>query len=121
MKTSSCKAKGRALCKYVKERILYHFKYIKESDVKVTSSGANGEDLQLSSYARELFPFSVECKNRASFAIYKDYAQCKTNAKEYIPLLIIKQNNSKPLAVVDLEQFIQLWSGNYEEETTKET
>lgn len=115
MKTASAKAKGRNLCKYVKERILTYFSSISQDDIKVTSSGATGEDLQLSPLARRWLPISIECKNRKAIAIYKDYEQCKSNSYAYEPILIIKQNNSKPLAIMDLEYFLQLQlnSANY--------
>lgn len=113
MKPQSAKSKGRTLCKYVKERILKRFISLKDDDIKVTSSGANGEDLQFSPKAREYMPISLECKNRKAFAIYKDYAQAQSNAKEYTPVLVIKQNKCKPLAVVDLDVFLMLSHGAY--------
>lgn len=113
MRPQSAKNKGRILCKYVKERILHRFKWLKPDDIKVTSSGANGEDLQFSPAARQSLPISIECKNRRSFAIYKEYSQAKANAGEYEPVLVIKQNNSKPLAVIDLDTFIALSYGMY--------
>jgi hypothetical protein len=69
--------------------------------------GAQGEDVQLSPAAREHFPFSVECKAYATFAIYKHYDQAVANARGMQPLLIIKGNRKRPLAVVDAEWFIQ--------------
>jgi len=69
--------------------------------------GAGGEDIQLSPYARSLFNFCIECKNRAAIAVFKDYEQAKTHGLVE-PLVILKQNNSKPLALVDAEYFIDL-------------
>ena len=71
--------------------------------------GVTGQDVQLSALGTASFPMQIECKNRAAIAIYKDYAQaCTHGALE--PLLVIKQNHSKPLAVVDLDYFIKLMS-----------
>ncbi len=69
--------------------------------------GASGEDVQLSSQARSLFPFQIECKNRKAIAVFKDYEQAQTHGLVE-PLVILKQNNSKPLALVDAEYFIDL-------------
>ena len=69
--------------------------------------GAGGEDVQLSPAARELFTYTVECKNRKAIAVYKDYEQAKTHGL-IEPLVISKQNNSKPLALVDAQHFIDL-------------
>lgn len=69
--------------------------------------GCQGADVQLSQAVLDLLPIQIECKNRAAIAIYKDYQQAQTHGK-YESILIIKQNRSKPLAVMDLDYFIQL-------------
>jgi len=69
--------------------------------------GAGGEDVQLSSAARNLVNYCIECKNRAAIAVYKDYEQAKTHGLVE-PLVILKQNLSKPLALVDAEHFFDL-------------
>jgi hypothetical protein len=113
MKPQSAKAKGRNLCKYVKDRILAFFPLLFPDDIKVTSSGAGGEDLQFARIARQTLPVSIECKNRAKIAVYKDYAQAKANAAGYEPVLIVKQNHSTPLAIMDLEYYLKLESIKY--------
>ena len=69
--------------------------------------GAQGEDVQLSESGLKAFPFSIECKNLAKIAVYKFYEQATTHGSAE-PLVVIKQNRSKPLAIVDLEHFIDL-------------
>lgn len=108
MKTASCKAKGRNLCKMVKASIHKILPYILDHDIKVTSSGATGEDLQFSPYARQKLPISVECKNRKAFSIIRDYEQAMSNAGKFEPVLVIKENRGKPLVLVDLEYFLGL-------------
>ena len=109
MKTSSAKAKGRKLQQEVVKCILKNYPDLTPLDVRSTSMGVTGQDVQLSSMAAARFPMQVECKNRAAIAIYKDYEQACTHGT-LEPLLVIKQNHSKPLAVVDLEFFIKLMS-----------
>ncbi len=70
--------------------------------------GAGGEDILLSPAARRFLPISIECKSHARYAIYNDYEQARANAEKYEPVVIIKQNNSKPLAIVDLDYFLRL-------------
>ncbi len=114
MKSASAKAKGRALQQHVAKAILKLFAHLEPDDVKSTSMGAGGEDIQLSPAARRAIPISIECKNRASFAFYKDYEQAARNAKGREPVLVVKQNRSKPLAIIDLDYYLLLEYNRYE-------
>jgi len=105
MKPQSAKAKGRNLQQWVQEKLLQNFTQLSEKDVRSTSMGSQGEDIQLSGAAHRLFPFYVECKSRASISIYPFYEQSKTNEEV---LLIVKANRKKPLAVIDAESFIKI-------------
>lgn len=107
MRTSSAKAKGRTLQGWVRDIILSINPELMGEDVRNTSSGAQGEDVQLSPAARELIPMQIECKNLARHAVYKHYEQASTHGN-HEPLLIIKQNRSKPLAVVDAAYYFEL-------------
>jgi len=108
IRPQSAKAKGRKLQQAVRDSILDYFPTLEADDVRSTSMGAGGEDVQLSPAARKLFPYSVECKNLAKIAVFNYYEQSRTNAGNYEPLVVIKQNRSKPLAVVDLDHFMNL-------------
>jgi hypothetical protein len=76
--------------------------------------GVTGRDVQLSEAALQAFPYAVECKNRASIAVYKDYEQACENAGSDTPILVIKQNQSKPLVVLDMEDFFRIIGANQE-------
>ena len=68
--------------------------------------GAGGEDVQLSPAARKLIPLSFECKNRASYAFYKDLDQAYINApKGSQPVLVAKANHRNPVVIIDAEYF----------------
>lgn len=69
--------------------------------------GATGEDVQLSTAARLLVPYQIECKNKASTATHTWYAQAAEHG-DHEPLLVIKQNHDIPLAVVSLTHFMDL-------------
>jgi len=110
MKTASIKNKGRLLQKWVVYQILSRFSALTEDDVTSRSMGAGGEDVLLSPKARSKFPFSIECKNTQRINLYKFYEQAVQNSKDsHEPLLIVKSNGRKPLAVVDCEWFIRKW------------
>lgn len=111
MKTQSAKAKGRNLQKVVVAEILKAFPQLTDKDVRSTSMGNQGVDVQLSQHALQLFPYFVECKSRKSFALYRDFQQAMGNTENGMPLLVIKQNRSPPLAIVTLDHFMELASG----------
>lgn len=106
MKTRSAKNKGKRLQNLVRDLILQAFPFLTQRDVLSTTMGEAGADVKLSERAFTLFPYDVECKNLAKVAIYKHYSQREKPQGE--PLLVIKQNNSEPLAVVSLKHFMEL-------------
>jgi len=113
MKTSSAKAKGRNLQKWVATKLLEAAEALEPDDIKSTSMGAGGEDVQLSPAARRVYPWQIECKNYARIAVYDFYNQaCSHGTHE--PVVFIKQNQCKPLAIVDAQYFIRNYheSGN---------
>lgn len=71
--------------------------------------GQAGADIQLSERAFKLFPYETECKNLAKVVIYKWFRQ--RIPKEGNTLLVVKQNNEEPLAVISLKHFMELISG----------
>lgn len=106
MKPSSAKNKGRVFQQEVR-KMLIDALGINEQDIKNTSSGCGGEDLQLAKAARDIFPFQIECKSLASIAVYKYYEQCK-NHGEHEPIVFIKANRKKPLVILDANTFLKL-------------
>ena len=108
--TASGKAKGRNLQKWARDQILALFPAdLLPDDVKSCAMGSGGEDVQLSPAARRLFPYSLECKAHKAFAFYKIMEQAAANSpKGSEPLVIIKGDRKKPLAVVDAEHFFKL-------------
>jgi hypothetical protein len=109
MLTASAKAKGRRACQEMQKLILEHFPELTSDDVRVTPSGVPGEDLQLSTRAREVFPFVVECKNTEKLNVWKALAQARTRAGT--PLLAIKRNREVLYVVIEAKKFIELLKG----------
>lgn len=108
MQTKSLKAKGRKLQQHVRDLILKYSPSLTEDDVKSTSMGAQGEDVQLSSVARKQYPISIECKNRASYAFYRDYDQAVNNAPDGTePVLVCKANHRPVVVIVDADWFFK--------------
>jgi len=106
---ASGKAKGRRFQQWVRDYILACFPELEPDDVKSTSMGAGGEDVQLSPAARRMIPISVECKAKAKIAIYKDYEQAAANAPTNMePVLFMKGDRKPAVAVVDACFFLDI-------------
>ena len=112
MKTSSAKAKGRRLQQKVRELLLETFTELEPDDIRSTSMGVSGEDLQLSPAARKLIPFAIECKNQEKLNVWDSLKQAEENSGDYSPVLIFKRNRSKTYAVINIEKFIELINEN---------
>ena len=108
MKTSSAKAKGRRLQQKVRDLLLETFTELQPDDIRSTSMGVSGEDLQLSPAARKLIPFAIECKNQEKLNVWDSLKQAEENSGDYDPVLIFKRNRSKTYAVINIEKFIEL-------------
>lgn len=107
--TSSAKAKGRRLQQFVRDRILAAFPKLDISDVRSTSMGAAGEDVLLSKAARDVFPYSVECKSLAKVAVYKHIDQAVSNCPDGAePLVIMKADRRSPIVIIDAEHFFSI-------------
>jgi hypothetical protein len=100
------------LCKLTKTYLLGRFPSLKSDDIKVTSSGATGEDLQLSPAARAVLPVSIECKARHGIAVYEWLDQAVENAGDYFPMVVAKGDRREPIVIMYLEDFFNLKETN---------
>ena len=108
MKQKSRRAKGKKLQRILREKLLTAFPHLRQGDIRVAKTGENGEDLKLSRIAKRLIPYQFECKNQEKFkTLYSFYSQACKHGR-YEPVLVVKQNTRRSLAVIDLDQFIDL-------------
>lgn len=109
MKPQSCKQKGRKFQQQIASDIRQAFN-IPDPDAVSTGMGQQGADIKLSIAAREAFPFAVECKNVERLNVWESWEQAETNAvKEKLnPLLLIRRNGHKPLAVIDWDLLLEI-------------
>ena len=109
MNNKSRKAKGRILQNLVRDKVQKLFPSLGKDDIRTSLMSEQGADVKLISLtARKLFPYDTETKNREEYrAIYNHYKHaCKHGNLE--PLLVLKMNREKSLAVIDLDHFIEL-------------
>lgn len=105
----SAKNKGRKLQKDMAAFVLRLFPQLEADDARSCPMGSGGEDVQLSPAARRLFPYSLECKARASPSLYKDFDQaarhCAKATTSAEPLVITRGDRRKPLVTMSIEHF----------------
>lgn len=107
MLPASSKAKGRIFQQWVRDLILKTFPSLEADDVKSTSMGAGGEDVQLSPAARKLFPYQIECKSKATSQVHTYYEQAKTHGK-HEPIVFVKMDRKEPLAIVSAKHYMEV-------------
>lgn len=106
MRPQSAKAKGRRLQQEVRDALLAAFPGLQPDDIRSTSMGAGGEDLQLSPAARDKVPFSIECKNTERLNVWDALKQA--SGKPHPPLVVFRKNNTKPHVAISFDLFLRL-------------
>jgi|TARA_R110000803_G_scaffold30273_1_gene68351 hypothetical protein len=101
--------KGRYLQNILKEKIMALYPSLTNKDIRTSTVGENGSDIKLLSLtAKKLFRYSAECKNRnENKLLYSHFKHAKKHSHRQ-PLLVIKTDREKPLAVITLEHFFEL-------------
>ena len=111
MKTSSAKAKGRALQNYVRDKLrtLWVKAFgLEDDDITSRQMGGSGTDIVLTPRAKHFIPYDIECKAHESLNVWKAWEQAKQNtASGRKTLLVIKRNRSSVLAVVELDEILK--------------
>ena len=107
MKTSSAKAKGRKLQQWF-ANLLVESLGLDQEDIESRPMGSQGEDIILGKQSRQIFPFSVECKNQEAVNVWKAYEQDSENSKGNEPVVEIKRNTTKPIVLEDAKHFVEL-------------
>lgn len=108
MKPQSAKAKGRSFQQEIRDSILDTFNQLEADDVKSTSMGAGGEDVQLSPAARKLLPIQIECKRvKSAKGLYNWYNQAKAHGK-HEPVVFIRADREKPLVLLSATTYLEV-------------
>lgn len=109
MKPASAKQKGRKLQQQASQDIRATHN-LPDPDAVSTSMGKTGIDIQLSSAAREVFPYAAECKCVESLNVWEALKQAEANAEaeKLNPLLIFTRNRTETYATIRWDHFLEL-------------
>lgn len=108
MRPQSAKAKGRRLQQAIVADLYRTFPTLRPGDIRSTSMGAGGEDVQLSAAARALIPYSIEAKNQERVNVWAAMEQAEANCGDATPLVVMKKNGVQAHAVVRWSHFLEL-------------
>ena len=114
-KTSAAKAKGRTGQQEVRDKLLETFSEFEPDDIKSTTMGDTGEDIQLSPAARKKIPLSIEVKRRKEGlkTVYGYLDQASNHAKGE-PVVFYRSDRKPWLVVVGMDHYMELlknWKG----------
>jgi RNA-binding protein YhbY len=107
MKARSAKNKGKRLQNILRDKLIELYPALKD-DIGSQIMGVTGEDIVLTPHARALIPYSFECKNVEKLNVWKSFEQCKTNAGDLTPVLVIKKNRQTPKVVMELDEWLEI-------------
>lgn len=114
MKPQSCKSKGRRLQQRVVSSILDAFPHLTEDDVRSTSMGAPGEDVQLSTAARACVSLSLECKCVEKLNVWAALEQAERNAPvASTPCVVFSRNHARTYAALPWETVLALLTASH--------
>lgn len=108
MQIKSAKAKGRLFQNLIRSYLIFWL-CLTDEDVTTAIMGEKGADIKIVLSKRFMFNYKIECKaqKKGFSAVYKALEQCKNHPGDEEPLLFIKQDRQKPLAILDAEYFIK--------------
>lgn len=115
---SSAKGKGRELQKWVCREIseLTGIPYNQQDDdclIHGREMGQAGVDIILRGAARELFPFSIECKSTEKLSLTTTILQARANTQDGTDWMIVHRNKAvrEPIIILTWEAFARIYNG----------
>ena len=107
VKARSAKNKGKRLQNILRDKLIELYPALKD-EIGSQIMGMQGEDIVLTPHAKTFIPYSFECKNVEKLNVWKSFKQCKTNAGDSTPVLVIKRNQETPKVVMELDEWLNI-------------
>lgn len=110
--TRAAKQKGRLGQNEIRDKLLEVFPEFKPDDIKSTTMGDGGEDIQLSPAARKKMPITIEVKRRKSgMKMQYDWLEQAKRHGKGEPVLFFRADRSEWIVMVGLEHYMELLRG----------
>ena len=112
----AAKAKGRLGQNEIRDKILETFPDLEPDDVRSTTMGDTGEDIQLSPAARKKIPITIEVKRRKSAlkTVYDYIEQAEAHGKGE-PVVCYRSDRKPWIVMIGLDHYTKLlrsWNDN---------
>lgn len=107
----SRKQKGRQAQQLVKTLIEANNPELLPGDVRSTSMGNSGEDIQFSPRARDMIPFSIEVKNVEKLNFWAAWEQALEHVKKtkgVLPLVCFRKSRQPMIAALEAKEFFKI-------------
>jgi len=107
--TRQAKQKGRLGQQEIRDKLLEAFPEFEPDDIKSTTMGESGADIQLSPAARKKLPLSVEVKRRKAElkTVYRFMEQASRHSK-HEPVVFFRSDRKPWVVMVGLDHYIEL-------------
>ena len=107
--TRAAKAKGRTGKKEIRDKLLETFPEFEEDDIKSTTMGDTGEDIQLSPAARKKIPITVEVKRRKSgMKTAYDYIEQARKHGKGEPVVFFRADRKEWITMISIDHYMEL-------------
>ena len=105
----AAKAKGRTGQNEIRDKLLETFPEFEEDDIKSTTMGDTGEDIQLSPAARKKLPITIEVKRRKSgMKTAYDYMEQASKHGKGEPVVFFRVDRKNWITMISLEHYMDL-------------
>ena len=107
--TRAAKAKGRGGQNEIRDKLLETFPEFEPDDIKSTTMGDTGEDIQLSPAARKKMPITIEVKRRKSgMKMAYDYIEQSRKHGKGEPVVFFRADRKEWITMVSLDHYMEL-------------
>lgn len=107
--TRAAKAKGRVGQNEIRDKLLETFTEFEPDDIKSTTMGDTGEDIQLSPAARKKLPITIEVKRRKSgMKMAYDYIEQASKHGKGEPVVFFRADRKDWITMISIDHYMEL-------------
>ena len=106
--TRAAKAKGRGGQNEIRDKLLETFPEFEPDDIKSTTMGDTGEDIQLSPAARKKMPITIEVKRRKSGMKMAYYIEQASKHGKGEPVVFFRADRKDWITMISIDHYMEL-------------